>query len=200
LDFLDFWEVPMKRTLTGLARALPVALLLGTATGPALPADNPPATASADHAVEIYKQGNRYVAVVPRSDGGTSIAIIDVPTVKSAGDGAAGPNMDDMLKHGNVIYSVRLSPGQTPDAVASHLQQTTPTGTKQPYRAKGAFTLTRKHRLAFAKAIQKAAQVAATVGKAIGSGSAEGSGEVAVPDRPKSGGAASANAGATVAR
>src|SRR5712691_11374077 len=174
-------EGSMKRIRSGLAFALPLALLLGTALVPA-PAGAEDTKAPAkpnDRSVEVIKHGKDFIVVVHRPDGSAVIGLVDYPGRDGSGKRTAEPSLDELIKNGKVTYTVTVAPEGTPlaksiDEKFGNVPLPKNPGDKhgagQQGKDKPGLKLTRKEKSDLARQSLASAKVMDRIGTALASG------------------------------
>jgi hypothetical protein len=153
----------MTRLGSSLRAALPLALLLGTTSLPAVAADVPADKPADQRTVDVYRQGDNFVVAVYRADGSATLGVVAAKNVKpdTSGSNAAKVDLADLMEKGRVIYTVRIAPQGTPSAEATNgpddklvetIPQTRPANSvAAPPPTKAAAALERKRRIEFAR-------------------------------------------------
>src|ERR1044071_9837673 len=163
---------PMKRMLSVFAFALPLALLLAAAVTPASAqgeaGSGVSAKASDEGKVQIFKNGDNFVAVIFRSDGSATVAVVDYRPPKAAGKPNTKPDIDDLMRNGKVTYTVRLTQKEMTVRKAAEANAAKP-GSKA-VDAKARTTLTRQQKSDLLKQIRQSTRALDTVGKGVGEG------------------------------
>jgi len=144
--------------------ALPLALLLGITSLPAVAADAPADKPADQRTVEVYRQGDNFVVAVYRADGSATLGVVAAKNVKrdEAGSNAAKVDFADLMEKGRVIYTVRIAPSAQAmngpdDKLVETIAQTRPADSvaKTP-STKAAAALARKRRIEFARQFKAA--------------------------------------------
>src|SRR5215468_58069 len=97
----------MKRMLSMVALAMPLAALVAATTIPARAETDAPKTD--DRTVEVFKHGGKFVVAVYHKDGGATLAVVEDPQAKTK----ATPDLAALMKTGKVTYTVRVAPEGT---------------------------------------------------------------------------------------
>src|SRR6478672_4280530 len=110
-------ESSMQFLCAKLARAMPLALLLAALVpAPSMAQSNNDgaAKASDDRSMQIFKRGNDFIAVIYRPDGSAVIGVVAAPKRDGSGKRSSPPDMADLIKNGQVKYTLQLAPESTP--------------------------------------------------------------------------------------